>query len=65
LELKTIRRIAVGWAVHPLLAPCLKGYPEITYSEHIVDIRRMQLAMNPYQYDVQGPCRVPNSWMHS
>jgi isocitrate dehydrogenase (NAD+) len=29
-----------------------KGYPEITYGEHIVDNTCMQLVMNPYQYDV-------------
>src|SRR6202051_4380974 len=29
-----------------------KEYPEITYGEHIVDNTCMQLAMNPYQYDV-------------
>jgi isocitrate dehydrogenase (NAD+) len=29
-----------------------KGYPEITYGEHIVDNACMQLVMNPYQYDV-------------
>jgi isocitrate dehydrogenase (NAD+) len=28
-----------------------KGYPEITYGEHIVDNTCMQLVMNPYQYD--------------
>jgi isocitrate dehydrogenase (NAD+) len=29
-----------------------KGYPEITYGEHIVDNTCMQLVMNPYQYDL-------------
>src|SRR5712692_8402052 len=29
-----------------------KGYPEITYGEHIVDNTCMQLVMNPYQYDI-------------
>jgi isocitrate dehydrogenase (NAD+) len=29
-----------------------KDYPEITYSEHIVDNACMQLVMNPYQYDI-------------
>jgi len=29
-----------------------KEFPEITYSEHIVDNACMQLVMNPYQYDV-------------
>jgi isocitrate dehydrogenase (NAD+) len=29
-----------------------KGFPEITYGEHIVDNACMQLVMNPYQYDV-------------
>jgi isocitrate dehydrogenase (NAD+) len=29
-----------------------KGFPEITYGEHIVDNTCMQLVMNPYQYDV-------------
>jgi isocitrate dehydrogenase (NAD+) len=29
-----------------------KGFPEITYAEHIVDNTCMQLVMNPYQYDV-------------
>jgi isocitrate dehydrogenase (NAD+) len=29
-----------------------KEYPEITYSEHIVDNTCMQLVTNPYQYDV-------------
>ena len=29
-----------------------KGYPEITYAEHIVDNTCMQLVMNPYQYDI-------------
>jgi isocitrate dehydrogenase (NAD+) len=29
-----------------------KGYPEITYGEHIVDNTCMQLIMNPYQYDM-------------
>jgi isocitrate dehydrogenase (NAD+) len=29
-----------------------RGYPEITYGEHIVDNTCMQLVMNPYQYDV-------------
>jgi len=29
-----------------------KGYPEITYGEHIIDNTCMQLVMNPYQYDV-------------
>jgi len=29
-----------------------KGYPEISYAEHIVDNTCMQLVMNPYQYDV-------------
>jgi isocitrate dehydrogenase (NAD+) len=28
-----------------------KGFPEITYGEHIVDNTCMQLVMNPYQYD--------------
>jgi isocitrate dehydrogenase (NAD+) len=29
-----------------------KGFPEITYGEHIVDNTCMQLVMNPYQYDI-------------
>src|SRR5947209_2196513 len=29
-----------------------KGYPQITYGEHIVDNTCMQLVMNPYQYDM-------------
>src|SRR5215471_11326821 len=29
-----------------------KGYPEITYGEHIVDNTCMQLVINPYQYDI-------------
>jgi len=29
-----------------------KGYPEITYGEHIVDNTCMQLVTNPYQYDL-------------
>src|SRR6201997_4739888 len=29
-----------------------KGYPEITYGEHIIDNTCMQLVMNPYQYDM-------------
>src|ERR1700681_1050132 len=29
-----------------------KGYPEITYGEHIVDNTCMQLVMNSYQYDM-------------
>ena len=29
-----------------------RGYPEITYGEHIVDNTCMQLVMNPYQYDL-------------
>ena len=29
-----------------------KGYPEITYGEHIIDNTCMQLVTNPYQYDV-------------
>src|ERR1700744_1793931 len=29
-----------------------KGYPEVTYGEHIVDNTCMQLVMNPYQYDM-------------
>ncbi len=28
-----------------------KGYPEITYGEHIIDNACMQLVTNPYQYD--------------
>ncbi|HEX4006665.1 MAG TPA: isocitrate/isopropylmalate family dehydrogenase [Acidobacteriaceae bacterium] len=28
-----------------------KGYPEITYGEHIIDNTCMQLVTNPYQYD--------------
>ncbi len=28
-----------------------RGYPEITYGEHIIDNACMQLVMNPYQYD--------------
>jgi isocitrate dehydrogenase (NAD+) len=28
-----------------------KGFPEITYGEHIIDNTCMQLVMNPYQYD--------------
>ena len=28
-----------------------KGFPEIAYSEHIIDNTCMQLVMNPYQYD--------------
>jgi isocitrate dehydrogenase (NAD+) len=28
-----------------------KGFPEITYAEHIIDNACMQLVMNPYQYD--------------
>src|SRR5215472_4048318 len=29
-----------------------RDYPEITYGEHIIDNTCMQLALNPYQYDV-------------
>ena len=29
-----------------------KGFPEITYGEHIIDNTCMQLVTNPYQYDV-------------
>jgi isocitrate dehydrogenase (NAD+) len=29
-----------------------KGFPEVTYGEHIVDNTCMQLVMNPYQYDI-------------
>jgi isocitrate dehydrogenase (NAD+) len=29
-----------------------KDFPEITYTEHIVDNACMQLVMNPYQYDI-------------
>src|SRR6267142_1203798 len=29
-----------------------KGFPEVTYGEHIVDNTCMQLVMNPYQYDM-------------
>lgn len=29
-----------------------KGFPEITYGEHIVDNTCMQLVTNPYQYDM-------------
>ena len=29
-----------------------KGFPEVTYAEHIVDNTCMQLVMNPYQYDI-------------
>src|SRR6202790_1456981 len=29
-----------------------RGYPEITYGEHIVHNTCVQLAMNPYQYDM-------------
>src|SRR5579884_2345807 len=29
-----------------------KGFPEITYGEHIIDNTCMQLVLNPYQYDV-------------
>jgi isocitrate dehydrogenase (NAD+) len=29
-----------------------RGFPEITYGEHIIDNTCMQLVMNPYQYDV-------------
>jgi isocitrate dehydrogenase (NAD+) len=29
-----------------------KGFPEITYGEHIIDNTCMQLVMNPYQFDV-------------
>src|SRR6516165_5608025 len=29
-----------------------KGFPEITYGEHIVDNTCMQLVMNPHQYDM-------------
>jgi len=29
-----------------------KGFPDISYAEHIVDNTCMQLVMNPYQYDV-------------
>ena len=29
-----------------------RGYPEITYGEHIVDNTCMQLVINPYQYDL-------------
>jgi isocitrate dehydrogenase (NAD+) len=29
-----------------------KGFPEITYGEHIVDNTCMQLVMNPYTYDM-------------
>jgi isocitrate dehydrogenase (NAD+) len=28
-----------------------KGFPDITYGEHIIDNTCMQLVMNPYQYD--------------
>jgi isocitrate dehydrogenase (NAD+) len=28
-----------------------RGYPDITYGEHIIDNTCMQLVMNPYQYD--------------
>ena len=28
-----------------------KGFPEITYGEHIIDNTCMQLVTNPYQYD--------------
>ena len=28
-----------------------KGYPSVTYGEHIIDNTCMQLVMNPYQYD--------------
>jgi isocitrate dehydrogenase (NAD+) len=28
-----------------------KGFPEITYGEHLIDNTCMQLVMNPYQYD--------------
>jgi isocitrate dehydrogenase (NAD+) len=28
-----------------------KGYPDVTYGEHIIDNTCMQLVMNPYQYD--------------
>ena len=28
-----------------------KGYPGVTYGEHIIDNTCMQLVMNPYQYD--------------
>jgi isocitrate dehydrogenase (NAD+) len=28
-----------------------KGYPGVTYAEHIIDNTCMQLVMNPYQYD--------------
>jgi isocitrate dehydrogenase (NAD+) len=28
-----------------------RGYPDITYGEHIIDNACMQLVMNPYQYD--------------
>ena len=28
-----------------------KGFPEITYGEHIIDNTCMQLVINPYQYD--------------
>ncbi|MGB7190249.1 MAG: isocitrate/isopropylmalate family dehydrogenase, partial [Acidobacteriaceae bacterium] len=29
-----------------------KGFPDITYGEHIIDNTCMQLVMNPYQYDM-------------
>ena len=29
-----------------------KGFPEVTYGEHIIDNTCMQLVMNPYQYDM-------------
>ncbi len=29
-----------------------KGFPEITYGEHIIDNTCMQLVMNPYQFDM-------------
>jgi isocitrate dehydrogenase (NAD+) len=29
-----------------------KGFPEISYGEHLIDNTCMQLVMNPYQYDV-------------
>ena len=29
-----------------------KGFPDVTYGEHIIDNTCMQLVMNPYQYDM-------------
>jgi isocitrate dehydrogenase (NAD+) len=29
-----------------------KGFPEVTYGEHIVDNTCLQLVLNPYQYDI-------------